>query len=367
MRYEVVPVLLTFDFPPEYGGIQRYVVRLADSLLDLGKRVAVVAPRQPGSASYDRSLRVPVRRFAGYARPIRMLCAMFETAKAYRIVADGWTIASSWFPAGFIAALLPRVLRGRLMILAHGSEVAARPGSLRERLLRWTLARADRVVANSRLTAARVRDYGIRDRLEIVPCGVDERIISRAPADVPTVLFVGRLVPRKGVDRLIEALPAIRDRLGNVRLEIVGSGPDRPRLERLAVQLGAGAEVQFLGSVDDAELDTAYARAWCFAMPSRAEGDDVEGFGIVYLEAAIASLAAVGGRGSGAEDAIVDGVTGLIVDGADREAIVQALLQLLSDPARARAMGQAGRERALAHFTWKSNAMTIARALSEAA
>ncbi len=358
-----MPVLLTFDFPPEYGGIQRYALRLADSLLDLGDRVAVVAPRQPGSASYDTMLRMPVLRFAGAIRPLRMLSAMLVTARAHRIAADGSTIALSWFPAGFIAALLPRALRGKLVILAHGTEIAAKRGSLRERLLKWTLARADCIIANSRFTATRVRTYGVQEGLEIVPCGVDERAIDRTPAQVPTILFVGRLVPRKGVDRLIEALPALRERLGRVRLEIVGTGPDRPRLERLAADLGTGAEVCFLGAVDDAGRDAAYARAWCFAMPTRTEGDDAEGFGIVYLEAAMAALPAIGGRSSGAEDAIVDGVTGLIVDGNDGDAIAQALLLLLCDDSRAREMGDAGRLRALTQFTWMHNARRVRQSI----
>jgi phosphatidyl-myo-inositol dimannoside synthase len=304
-----------------------------------------------------------VLRFAGPIRFLRMLAAMFATARAHRMAGDGWTIASSWFPAGFVAALLPRALRGKLLILAHGTEIAAKGGSLRERLLQWTLARADRIVANSKFTAARVRSYGVRDALSIVPCGVDERPIERANAQVPTILFVGRLVPRKGVDRLIEVLPVLRDRFGRIRLEIVGNGPDRPRLERLASGLNDGAEVHFLGAVDDAGRDAAYARAWCFAMPTRTEGDDAEGFGIVYLEAAMASLPAIGGRSSGAEDAIVDGVTGLIVDGNDDDAIAQALIALLADPSRARAMGDAGRERALADFTWMNNARRVRQSI----
>jgi phosphatidylinositol alpha-1,6-mannosyltransferase len=370
-----VPVLLTFDFPPAFGGIQRYIVRLADSLADLGQRVAVVAPQEPGADRYDATLRIPVRRFGGGNRPLRMLRALLAARQAHGAVADGnaategnedasWMIASSWFPAGLVAALLPRKARGRLMILAHGSEVAARYGTLRERLLRWTFARADCIVANSRFTAARVRDAEVRSRVEIVPCGVDEHTIERFPANVPTILFVGRLVPRKGADRLIEALPMLREHLGSAQLEIIGNGPDRDRLERLAAELGVREHVRFLGAVSDTERDAAYARAWCFAMPTRAEGDDVEGFGIVYLEAAMAGLPAIGGSGSGAEDAIADGVTGFVVDGTDRTAVANALLQVLGNPERARAMGEAGRTRALTEFTWKQNAIAIARIMA---
>jgi phosphatidylinositol alpha-1,6-mannosyltransferase len=357
-----MPVLVTFDFPPAFGGIQRYVARLADSLASLGERVVVVAPRQPGSSAYDAALTVPVRRFECSTKVTGIVNAMLATARAYR-AGDRWTIASSWFPAGLAAALLPRPMRGRLAILAHGSEIAARPGTLRDRLLRWTLDRSDVIIANSAYTASRVHRVRNHAHVEIVPCGVDEYTIPRAPASVPTILFVGRLVPRKGVDRLIEALPRLRRRLGDVRLEIIGDGPDRERLRRVAAAMGVANDVFFHGAVSDEERDAAYSRAWCFAMPTRVDGDDVEGFGIVYLEAAMAGLPTIGGKGSGSEDAIVDGVTGYIVDGEQQSAIENALLRLLGDGVNATAMGEAGRRRALESFTWKHNATAITRTL----
>jgi phosphatidyl-myo-inositol dimannoside synthase len=340
-----MPVLFSFDYPPDYGGIQRYAARLARELTAQGMRVRVVVPPR------------------GLPRIARMLIGALLLPPAHFRTADEWTIASAWFPAGLIAALLPRALRGKLMILAHGSEVAARSGSLRDRLLRFTLARADRVIANSAMTAARTALYGVNGTLAIVPCGVDARTIERAPADLPTILFVGRLVSRKGLDRVIEALPALCERFGAVRLEIVGDGPDRLRLQQLAARLQLGDAVQFFGAVDDAERDRAYARAWCFAMPARTEGVDVEGFGIVYLEAAMAGLPAIGGRGSGAEDAIVDGNTGIIVDGRNTAAVEAALASLIADPQRARAMGEAARERALRDFTWAENARRIRQSI----
>jgi phosphatidyl-myo-inositol dimannoside synthase len=340
-----MPVLFTFDYPPDYGGIQRYAARLASELPALGMRVCVL---------------VPPRRMPRFLRMAAGICAL---PFAYRAVADDWTCASSWYPAGLLAALLPHALRGNLLVLAHGTEIAARGGSLRDRLLRWTLARADRVIANSNVTATRVRAFGVNGQLAVIPCGVDPRNVEPARSDVPTILFVGRLVARKGVDRVIEALPYLRERFGRVRLEIIGDGPDRARLARIAADLQLDGAVKFFGAVNDAERDRAYARAWCFAMPVRAEGDDVEGFGIVYLEAAMAGLPSLGGRGSGAEDAILDGETGVIVDGGDTVAIREALAHLIGDPARAHTMGSNARERALRDFTWSSNARRIRQSI----
>jgi phosphatidylinositol alpha-1,6-mannosyltransferase len=201
----------------------------------------------------------------------------------------------------------------------------------------------------------------------VVVCpGVDARSIARVLAPVPTVVFVGRLVERKGVDRLIEALALLPQR--DAVLNVVGDGPQRAALEALARERGVGERVHFRGAVDDDARDRALAEAWCFAMPSRAKGGDVEGFGIVYLEAAMAGVAAIGGRGSGADEAIAHGETGLLVDGSDAEAVASALSAVLGDRERAAAMGAAGRRRALDGFSWTSRARAVAHhlALSEA-
>ncbi len=356
-----MPVIVTFDFPPAYGGIQRYSARLAESLSELGHAVAVVAPAQRGAAAFDKAINARVLRFGGRGRALQMLAALAQTLRARRRVGDRVTIAMSWFPAGLTAALLPRTMRGNLTILAHGSELAARPRSLRSRLMPAVFNRADHVVANSRYTAQRLRDLGIRRPVAVVPCGVDVADIAPARSSVPTIVFVGRLVPRKGCDRLIRCVARIRNDVSNVRLEIVGDGPDKARLQQLATESGVTENVEFLGTVSDTERDAAYARAWCFAMPARDERGDVEGFGIVYLEAAMAGLPVVGGKGSGAEDAIVDGVTGFVVDGNDEAAIADAVIALLSDPVRANAMGAAGRSRARSQYTWRHNAVSMAR------
>jgi phosphatidylinositol alpha-1,6-mannosyltransferase len=228
--------------------------------------------------------------------------------------------------------------------------------------MRFVFARADHVVANSTFVAERVRRMGLAQGPLVVWPGVDERPSEPAPSATPSVVFVGRLIPRKGVDRLIDACALVRDR--RLALWIVGDGPQRAALEALAFERGLAGRVRFLGAADDAARDRALAQAWCFAMPARAEGGDVEGFGIAYLEAAMAGLPSIGGRGSGADDAIVDGETGLLVDGTDVAAIAAAIERLIDDRAAAAAMGAAARARALRSFSWQANARAIARHLA---
>jgi phosphatidylinositol alpha-1,6-mannosyltransferase len=171
---------------------------------------------------------------------------------------------------------------------------------------------------------------------------------------------VARLEQRyKGHDVLIRALPLVRARIPSVRLQVVGDGVLRPVYEGFAASLGLDGSVEFLGPVDDATRDELLARAHVFAMPSRLPFDGGgEGFGIVYLEAGAHGLPVVAGRAAGALDAVVDGETGLLVDPADHVALAAAIVELLSDRAKASALGERGRARA-ASFSWPAVARRV--------
>ncbi len=351
-----MPIVLTNDPSSQHGGIQRYVARLASALADAGDRVSLI---EPGPDTDKPDTRIDYRRFGGRGRLGAVLGAFASYASALVATKHKTTIASIWFPSGLIAAILPRPLRGKLGILAHGTEIAPSRTGLRRSLMRWTFARADVVFANSALTRRLLAEAGVTRNVRIALCGVDPKPLRRAPADTPTLLMVGRLVPRKGFDRTIEAMPAIVAAVPGARLRIVGGGSEREALVRLAQMNGSAPQVDFLGALDDERLADEYARAWCFAMPARRIADDVEGFGIVYLEAAVAGIASIGGLESGAVDAISDGETGMLVDGDDPTDIARAAIELLSDRTRAEALGKSARERALADFTWAKNAEIV--------
>jgi len=357
-------VLVTNDFPPHHGGIQRCMSHIAEELARRDECVIVVAPAAAASAAYDTSQCFRILRYPAFER-ITSLIAMTLWLLSARLTAkNSYTVASMWFPGGLAACLLPRPIRGRLGILAHGTEIAPGRGGLRRYLMRYVFRQADVIFANSRFTQELLRRAGVGDTARIVHLGIDDAAVTPARAAQPTILSVGRLIRRKGFDKVIEALPAVSRRFPGVRYEIIGAGPQRAELEALAERLGVTGHIAFLGAVDDAAMYRAYERAWCFALPVRAVGDDIEGFGLVYLEAALAELPAVGGRGSGAEDAIVDGETGLLVDGTSAQAVADALITLLSDRERAAAMGARGRRRALEEFTWHKTAATISGLMS---
>lgn len=363
-------VLATTEFPPPgYGGIERYMVRIAGEIAAAGHPLTVVAPWMPGCASFDASLPYRVIRFPfrGYDSPEPALLwinrVRQSVLKAHREMPDKCTIASSWLRSGIACATLPKSLRGRLAIIAHGSEIVSQRLA-KKRLMQWTFSCADVAVANSTFTARLLEDAGVNTPVALARCGVDAAPCERRPAAQPTVLSVGRLVRRKGFDKMIEALPSLLQRFPSLRYEIVGVGPEERAFRSLAQRLGVAQHVIFLGDISDEELAAAYSRAWCFALPTRRVGaGDVEGFGIVYLEAAMAGLACVGGLNSGAEDAIADGKSGVLVDGNRSEQIADAVTYLLSDPTRAASMGAYGRDRALREFTWKMAAINIMSSL----
>ena len=317
-------------------------------LAERGHKTTLVEPsgRKPKEWPGVRAI-----RFSSEGRLFSILRALVVYVREVGGRADS-TIASIWFPSGLVAAIVPRWRRGRLAILAHGSEISPSRGGLRRLLMRWTFGRADVVIANSRFTRGLLVASGIRGNIKVVPCGVDSRPFERRPSIEPRVLIVGRLIERKGFDRLIEAMPEILRVVSDAHLRVVGDGPMRAALRVLARDLNVSSHVDFLGALSDAELEAEYAEAWCFAMPCRRIEDDVEGFGIVYLEAAIAGLPSIGGRESGAEDAIEDGVTGSLVDGENVSEIASAVVSYLGNRDLSVEVGARARRRAVSEFAW---------------
>ncbi|HMB68888.1 MAG TPA: glycosyltransferase, partial [bacterium] len=270
-------------------------------------------------------------------------------------------------PNGYVGYWMHRTLGLPYALYFHGMDVErfARKearGGPRARVVRRILDRAAVVFANSRDTVARLERIGVAgDRIRLLHPGVDAERFRPGPvndpalaalADGPTLLTVGRYARRKGVDLVLRALVTVRRR---VPCRLLVSGRDQEEnLRPLVDELGLGDAVRFLGEVPAAALPDLYRAADVFVMPAREEADtgSVEGFGIVFLEAAASGVPAVGGRSGGMGDAVADGETGFLVDPDDADGLAARLLEILEDPELAERLGRRGRERALADFSW---------------
>ncbi len=347
-------LIVTNDFPPRQGGIQSFVYELARRLPP--HQVAVYTSDHPGAPEFDAEQEFPVRRHtSGLLVP--------TPAARRRVLAARQDFGSTsvWFgacaPLGLLAAPLRRAGVRRLVASTHGHEAAWAMLPAARQALRRIGHEVDVVTYLGEYTRRRLAGaFGPRAQLVQLTPGVDVGTFTPAVSGEavrqrhglsgrPVVVCVSRLVPRKGQDALIRAMPAILGRVPAAALLIVGGGPYRQKLAELAERTGVTGQVVFSGAVPAAELPEHFAAGDVFAMPCRTRrlGMDVEGLGIVFLEASASGLPVVAGNSGGAPDAVRAGETGLVVDGSDPGAVATAVSGLLADRHRAAAMGAAGR------------------------
>jgi phosphatidyl-myo-inositol dimannoside synthase len=369
-------LLVTNDFPPRPGGIQSFVHNLA--LRQPPGSVVVYASTWKGAASFDAAQPFEVVR-----EDTSVLLPTPAVARRAAALARSHGCQAVWFGAAAPLGLLAAGLRGavdvqRAVAQTHGHEVgwAALPGA--RSLLRRIGRGVDTVTylgEYARVRLARVlQPHTTLAQLapgvdvEAYHPGVDGSAVRRryALSDRPVVVCVSRLVPRKGQDTLIRALPAIRRRVPDAALLVVGGGPYRSTLHRLARDAGVAEHVVFTGSVPWAELPEHYAAGDVYAMPCRTRraGFDVEGLGIVYLEASATGLPVVAGDSGGAPDAVRDGETGYVVAGRDPAAVADRVAGLLGDPELARRLGAAGRAWVQREWRWETKAEQMRRLLT---
>jgi phosphatidylinositol alpha-1,6-mannosyltransferase len=369
-------LVVTNDFPPRVGGVQQYVWNLVRHLPE--DRVAVLAPNWPGWKGFDTLQPFPIHRW-----PPSFLWPGADLSRRVRSLVGEHRAQVVLFGHGLPLPLLgPRLKEWGTpyVVLTHGAEVWVARTPLASSAMRWALAQAEEVTAVSRYTARSIRPLLPKEvPLTVLHPSVDPERFSPSVDggavrarhrldDRPVVLCVSRLVPRKGQDVLIGSMSMVRRLIPGAVLLIVGDGPHRGALEAAAADAPRGAIV-FAGEVSDEDLPAYYAACDVFAMPCRSRwgGLEVEGFGIVFLEAASAGKAVVAGRSGGAGEAIVDEKTGLLVEGREPKAVALALIRLLLDAEFAQRLGSAGRAHVERGFTWPMRAAQLARILARAA
>jgi phosphatidylinositol alpha-1,6-mannosyltransferase len=369
-------LLVTNDFAPKIGGIQTYLSELWRRLP--AGEATVLTTAYPGAALWDPTQPFPIHRVG--QRVLLPRRSMVERVR--RLAADVDAKLAVIDPALPLGLMGP-ALGMPYVVVVHGAEITV-PGRLPvlgPRLAR-VLRGARGIVAAGEYPADEARRLVDADNPEVVviPPGVDTARFGPIDAvrrqevcrrfDLPEsgslLLTASRLVPRKGVDVLIKALPHLVPHHPRLTLAVAGAGRDAGRLRTLAARLGVGARVRFLGRVPDADLADLYGTADIFAMLCRNRwgGLEQEGFGIVFLEAAACGVPQVAGQSGGAADAVVDGVTGFVIDPPTATVdVARAIARLLDDDGLRQTMGDAGRRRAEQEFHWDGLAMQLHQAL----
>lgn len=399
-------LIATIEFPPQKGGIANYLAGLAGALPP--DKVAVLAPKNP-------SLTLPLKKGEDYKiyrknlisripfvwpRWLPTIWHLWRTARREKVEA---LLVGQVLPVGTAAMILNKFLRLPYFVSCHGMDILTAAGSPRKKkLLNKILFRADGVIVNSQFTKNELIKLSVPENkiTVIYPCpvagagiapekflerrgveplvstslGRNEKFSFRSSlveiknrlglADKKIILTVGRLVLRKGHDKVVEALPAILKRVPEAIYVIVGDGPEKEKLQILSSKLQVENNILFTGEISEEKKSAFYQLCDLFIMTPRQIGPDVEGFGTVYIEANQFGKPVVAGRSGGVAEAVVDGVTGLVVDPENVNQIAEAVIKLLADKDLANKLSQQGKERVDKEFRWEIQAAKVEKMLS---
>ena len=379
-------LLVTNDFPPIISGISTVFYHVWKRLPR--NKIMVLAPWTSGCDAFDKKESIPIIRKkipvdeSGKSKIIKMLlnvCYALYYARRYHINKLHCGQIISVGPAGLLGK---KLLGVKYSVSVYGSETARfGKNRLTAWLMRKVIQEAEELITNSECTSREFERWGIRREkiVKIVP-GVDTTLFcpqKKPPYLVEkyglrgkqVVLTVGRLDERKGHDMVMRAVRLLTERLPQLTYVIVGNGREEQRLKDLAKDLGINERIIFAGFVTDEALPDYYRLCDVFALPNRETEDneqmrgDYEGFGIVFLEAGACGKPVIAGKSGGSGEAVVDGVTGLLVDPKSDRKIAHAIERILTDDAFAGQLGTNGRRRTEKEFDWQYAAEIMERIL----
>lgn len=371
-------LVLTQNFPPASGGSGRWFWELYSRL---GKDYIVAADMMDKAASFDSASNIAIHRLPLYSPQwgvanLQGLKFYWKTFRALRklIRQEGIDCihCGRVLPEGLMAYALKKSLGIPYLCYVHGEDLEASALSRElNSLTKLVMRSADKIICNSKNSAAIVDrvDSSVNDKVTVMHPGADTNKFSPLlkPDDVfinamgwqdkRVILTVGRLQARKGQDKMIEAMPELLKRCPQAHYVIIGHGESRPYLEQLIASLDLQDHVQMLTDCDDETMIKCYQHCDVFILPNRTEGQDIEGFGMVLVEAQACAKPVIAGDSGGTKETLIPGKTGEIIDATNTTSLIDVINGFIIDPGRCKAYGSAGREHAVKSFDWENAAI----------
>jgi phosphatidyl-myo-inositol dimannoside synthase len=360
-------LILTFDPPTGSGGIEGRTMAYTKGLLErsIYVEVASLSPRLKESEELYQGTRL-IRASSSISKLPKTFSTLVK--RMSRSSLDTVFILSGGStPMGVLVLCFCRLTGRKTAVFFYGRDILQSARNVVGRVfLLLSILLAEGVATNSRYTAS-LLPFRPRSPLTIIYPGVDSAISGVAAhhdRSTPRVLFVGRLVRRKGADLLLSAFQQLRPTFPDLRLDIVGDGPEERDLRALAERLGLGDSVTFWGALYGPELWARFSRALLLVMPSRNSPSDVEGFGTVFLEAGAFGIPSVGTRVGGIPEAVIDAVTGKLVESENVAELARAIKTLLENPEELERLGKNAKRRA-SGFSWYASTDRLLRTLGK--
>jgi phosphatidylinositol alpha-1,6-mannosyltransferase len=370
-------LIVTNDFPPRTGGIESFVLAMAQRMPR--DEVVVHTARQNGDREFDAGLDFPVIRDRS-----RLMVPTPAISRRTAEIARAEGCDRVWFgaaaPLGLMAGRLRAAGVQQLVATTHGHEIWWASVPVTRQLIRRIGRQVDVVTYLGEYCRARIAPaLAPVDQARMVQLtpGVDDSMFHPGAdgarvreqyglGDRPVVVCISRMVARKGQDVLVRALPRIREQVPGAALLLVGDGPYRREVEREVDRLGLREHVVLTGRVPWAQTPDYYAAGTVFCMPTRTRlaGLEPEALGICYLEAAAVGLPVVAGDSGGAPDAVLEGENGFVVDGRNVETVADRCAQLLLDPELSRRFGERGRAWVVQQWRWDDLAVRLQQLLA---
>lgn len=372
------------NFLPHVGGSRIMFYNICRRLP--AGEVFVLTKFLRGSGGFDRRQKFKIFRVFLFKLPLEIFGFLSETplyislfvSAIFAVLVNKSKIifAGEALPCGLIAFLFKKFFGIPYVVFTFAEDVTIVSKLNRERIIQWMVLReADVIIATCSFVRNLLEEIGVKpNKIKMVLPGVEDRFFRQdnngisalrrelGITDRRVVLTVARLIKRKGHHKVIEALPEIIKLVPNVVYLIIGKGEEEEDLKKLVREKNLGDYVKFIGGIPYYEdrLLSYYSMCDLFIMPNRTLSDgDIEGFGLVFIEAGAFGKPVIGGNTGGTSDSIIDGVTGLRINSEDVNGIASAVIRILTDTDYARRLGEAGRRRAESEFRWQDRADTI--------